>query len=82
MVAARSNGALSVSTATTNWLNAADYARVYKITTAGSAVTDESSAIEALGLAPRLVPGAVENFKVTYPADFALAARLLATAAR
>jgi len=47
---------------------------------AGSAVTDESSAVEALGLAPRLVPGAIENFKVTYPADFALAARLLATA--
>ena len=50
------------------------------LTGAGSAVTDESSAIESLGLAPLLVPGAVENFKVTYPADFALAARLLATA--
>ena len=47
---------------------------------AGATVTDESSAVEALGLAPRLVPGAVENFKVTYPADSALAARLLATA--
>lgn len=46
---------------------------------AGTAVTDESSAVEALGLAPRLVPGAIENFKLTYPADFALAARLLAT---
>jgi 2-C-methyl-D-erythritol 4-phosphate cytidylyltransferase len=45
---------------------------------AGAGVTDESSAVEALGLSPRLVPGAPENFKVTYPADFALAARLLA----
>jgi 2-C-methyl-D-erythritol 4-phosphate cytidylyltransferase len=46
---------------------------------AGTAVTDESSAIEALGLAPRLVPGDIENFKLTWPADFALAARLLET---
>jgi 2-C-methyl-D-erythritol 4-phosphate cytidylyltransferase len=46
---------------------------------AGSAVTDESSAVEALGLAPRLVPGDLENFKLTWPADFALAARLLET---
>ena len=46
---------------------------------AGAAVTDESSAVEALGLAPRLVPGDVENFKVTYAADFALAERLLST---
>ena len=46
---------------------------------AGAAVTDESSAIEALGLAPRLVQGDIENFKLTWPADFALAARLLET---
>ena len=46
---------------------------------AGGAVTDESSAIEALGLQPLLVPGALENFKLTWPADFALAARLLET---
>ena len=45
----------------------------------GDAVTDESSAIEALGLAPLLVPGEIENLKVTWPADFALAARLLET---
>lgn len=44
----------------------------------GDAVTDEASAIEALGLRPRLVAGTLENFKVTYPEDFALAARLLA----
>ncbi|NUZ07716.1 2-C-methyl-D-erythritol 4-phosphate cytidylyltransferase [Piscinibacter koreensis] len=44
---------------------------------AGSAVTDEASAIEALGHAPGLVPGRIENFKVTQAADFALAERLL-----
>ena len=44
---------------------------------AGSAVTDESSAIEALGLAPRLVAGSAQNFKVTYPEDFALAEAIL-----
>ena len=46
---------------------------------AGPEVTDESSAVEALGLAPRLVPGDLENLKLTWPADFALAARLLQT---
>jgi 2-C-methyl-D-erythritol 4-phosphate cytidylyltransferase len=46
---------------------------------AGANVTDESSAVEALGLAPRLVPGEMENLKLTWPADFALAARLLET---
>lgn len=52
----------------------------HALATAAADVTDESSAIESLGLSPKLVPGAVENFKVTFPADFALAARLLATA--
>jgi 2-C-methyl-D-erythritol 4-phosphate cytidylyltransferase len=46
---------------------------------AGAGVTDEASAIEALGLKPRLVPGELENLKVTWPGDFALAARLLET---
>ncbi|PXW98174.1 2-C-methyl-D-erythritol 4-phosphate cytidylyltransferase [Sphaerotilus hippei] len=45
---------------------------------AGEAVTDESSAIEALGHAPLLVRGDLCNLKVTWPEDFALAARLLA----
>jgi 2-C-methyl-D-erythritol 4-phosphate cytidylyltransferase len=40
-------------------------------------VTDESSAIEQLGLAPKLVEGSAQNFKVTYPADFALAEAIL-----
>ncbi|SIR29102.1 2-C-methyl-D-erythritol 4-phosphate cytidylyltransferase [Pseudacidovorax sp. RU35E] len=43
----------------------------------GDAVTDESSAIEGLGLTPRLVPGSAQNFKVTFPDDFALAAAVL-----
>ncbi len=43
----------------------------------GVEVTDESSAIEALGLAPRLVNGSAQNFKVTYPEDFALAEAVL-----
>ncbi len=46
---------------------------------AGAGVTDESSAVEALGHEPRLVPGEWENFKLTWPGDFALAERLLAT---
>ncbi len=44
---------------------------------AGPAVTDEASAIEALGLSPLLVMGELENFKLTYPGDFELAQRLL-----
>lgn len=41
-------------------------------------VTDESGAVEALGLHPRLVVGDADNFKVTFPGDFARAARILA----
>ncbi|MEO7709387.1 MAG: 2-C-methyl-D-erythritol 4-phosphate cytidylyltransferase [Caldimonas sp.] len=48
----------------------------------GDAVTDEAGAMEAVGLQPLLVPGALENFKLTYPADFALAERLLTVPAR
>jgi 2-C-methyl-D-erythritol 4-phosphate cytidylyltransferase len=44
---------------------------------AGENVTDESSAIEAMGLAPKLVTGSAQNFKVTYPEDFALAETVL-----
>ena len=46
---------------------------------AGEDITDEASAVEQLGHAPLLVPGEIENFKLTWPADFALAARLLET---
>jgi 2-C-methyl-D-erythritol 4-phosphate cytidylyltransferase/2-C-methyl-D-erythritol 2,4-cyclodiphosphate synthase len=45
---------------------------------AGDAVTDEASAIEASGQAPRLVPGDAENFKLTWPDDFERAERVLA----
>ncbi len=47
----------------------------------GDAATDEASAVEALGHRPRLVAASLENFKVTYPVDFALAERLLRTRA-
>jgi 2-C-methyl-D-erythritol 4-phosphate cytidylyltransferase len=43
----------------------------------GDAVTDESSAMESLGLQPLLVEGSAQNFKVTYPQDFALAQAVL-----
>ena len=43
----------------------------------GADVTDEAGAIEAMGLSPRLVAGSPDNWKVTHPADFALAERLL-----
>lgn len=48
---------------------------------AGVAVTDEASAVEALGLAPRLVPGRRDNLKITHPEDLALAGMILATQA-
>lgn len=47
------------------------------IAQAGTEVTDESSAIEGMGLQPLLVSGSAQNFKVTYPEDFALAHALL-----
>jgi 2-C-methyl-D-erythritol 4-phosphate cytidylyltransferase len=40
-------------------------------------VTDEASAVEALGLQPKLVQGSVSNFKVTYPGDIALMKKYL-----
>jgi 2-C-methyl-D-erythritol 4-phosphate cytidylyltransferase len=40
-------------------------------------VTDEASAIEALGLFPKLVSSDTTNFKVTYPQDLQLAELLL-----
>ena len=41
-------------------------------------VTDESSAVEAMGLRPRLVLGSRENLKVTYAEDLAIAESILA----
>jgi 2-C-methyl-D-erythritol 4-phosphate cytidylyltransferase len=39
----------------------------------GKLVTDEASAVELLGLAPRLVEGHADNIKITRPEDLALA---------
>jgi 2-C-methyl-D-erythritol 4-phosphate cytidylyltransferase len=40
-------------------------------------VTDEASAVEQLGLKPRLVTGSRENIKVTWPEDLAMAESIL-----
>lgn len=40
-------------------------------------ITDEASAVEALGLLPRLVSGSTANIKVTFPQDVALAEAIL-----
>jgi 2-C-methyl-D-erythritol 4-phosphate cytidylyltransferase len=45
---------------------------------APGSVTDEASAVEKLGLRPRLVTGSRENIKVTYPEDVAIAEAILA----
>jgi 2-C-methyl-D-erythritol 4-phosphate cytidylyltransferase len=44
---------------------------------AGSSVTDEASAVEKLGLRPRLVTGSRRNLKVTYAGDVAVAEAFL-----
>jgi 2-C-methyl-D-erythritol 4-phosphate cytidylyltransferase len=52
-------------------------ALMHALQAAGDAVTDESSAMEFMGLHPLLVEGSAQNFKVTYPQDFALAHNVL-----
>lgn len=52
-------------------------ALMHALQAAGDAVTDESSAMEFMGLHPLLVEGSAQNFKVTYPQDFALAHSVL-----
>lgn len=44
---------------------------------ANETITDEASSIERAGSAPKLVRGSAQNFKVTYPEDFALAEAVL-----
>lgn len=39
----------------------------------GRTITDEASAVEAIGLHPKLVEGSPRNFKVTLPEDLAVA---------
>ncbi|MGM0534502.1 MAG: 2-C-methyl-D-erythritol 4-phosphate cytidylyltransferase [Pseudomonadota bacterium] len=48
----------------------------------GVSVTDEASAVEAAGLAPRLVSGRRDNLKITHPEDLALAELVLAAQAQ
>jgi 2-C-methyl-D-erythritol 4-phosphate cytidylyltransferase len=43
-----------------------------------AAITDDASAVEALGLAPRLVQGHPRNLKVTLPSDIRIAEMYLA----
>jgi 2-C-methyl-D-erythritol 4-phosphate cytidylyltransferase len=45
----------------------------------GADVTDEASAIEALGLRPKLVAAGMGNLKVTWPEDMKLAELILST---
>jgi len=47
---------------------------------AGSTITDESMAIEAAGLYPKLVVGRADNLKITRPEDLAVATTILAAA--
>jgi len=44
---------------------------------ADDSITDEAGAIEAMGLKPLLVEAGGQNFKVTYPEDFAMAEAVL-----
>ena len=43
-----------------------------------AAVTDDSQAVELLGLRPRLIASSFENLKVTTPSDLERAAEVLA----
>jgi 2-C-methyl-D-erythritol 4-phosphate cytidylyltransferase len=45
-------------------------------------VTDESAAVELLGLRPRLVAGRSDNIKITHPEDLAFAASVLRSVGR
>ncbi|QJQ96075.1 MULTISPECIES: 2-C-methyl-D-erythritol 4-phosphate cytidylyltransferase [Halomonadaceae] len=54
-------------------VNALDEARRLGVT-----VTDEASAVEALGHAPRLIAGRRDNLKITHPEDLMLAEQILA----
>jgi 2-C-methyl-D-erythritol 4-phosphate cytidylyltransferase len=47
--------------------------------TDAGAITDDASAVEAMGLSPRLVEGHPRNLKVTLPADIRIAEMYLAT---
>lgn len=44
-------------------------------------MTDEASAVEALGESPQLVSGRRDNLKITHPDDLALATAIIASQA-
>ena len=46
---------------------------------AGESVTDEASAIEAIGLTPRIIQGEKTNIKITHPSDMVLAESIINT---
>ena len=52
--------------------------RALEAATDPNAITDDASAVEALGLAPKLVEGHPRNLKVTLPADIRIAEMYLA----
>lgn len=58
-------------------LGALSHALTQALGQAGTEVTDEASAMEAAGFSPKLVPSSAQNFKITYPEDFALAEAIL-----
>ena len=43
----------------------------------GLVLTDEANAIETMGIGPLIVPGHIENLKITYPSDFNTLVKLL-----
>lgn len=45
--------------------------------TANKLITDDASAVELMGLSPKLIMSDAQNFKVTYPQDLALAELIL-----
>src|SRR5262245_43970028 len=49
---------------------------------AKTTITDEASAIEQMGLRPRLVLGSRDNIKVTFPEDLSIAEAILSRAGR
>lgn len=49
------------------------YALLHRALAQATEVTDEASAVESLGLRPKIVEGSPRNFKVTLPHDVALA---------
>jgi 2-C-methyl-D-erythritol 4-phosphate cytidylyltransferase len=62
---------------TPQFFSVAVLARALAHCAGGAQITDESSAVERLGLRPRLVAGAASNIKITAPGDLQLAEAML-----